>query len=92
MSKFYIARTTCPLPDERGIEGARRFLFGVFDGLQAQRRVTFHDGKLFGLITTGFEQDPIRNANFADVMKRGRLEQHGDGVIIESGGKMRVLP
>ena len=33
MSKFYIARTTCPLPDERGLEGARRFLFGVFDGL-----------------------------------------------------------
>lgn len=33
MSKFYITRTTCPLPDERGLEGARRFLFGVFDGL-----------------------------------------------------------
>ena len=46
-------------------------LLGVFDGQQAKRRVALHDGKLFRLIAARFEQDPIRNADLADVVQGG---------------------
>ena len=53
--------------------------------------MTLHDGELLRLVAARFEQDPIRNTDLADVVQGSRFEQHGDGVVVQHGGKLGLL-
>ncbi len=53
--------------------------------------MVLHLGKLVRIQLAGLEQDPIRHADLADVVQRGRFEQQIDGLGSQLGTKAGVL-
>ena len=50
----------------------------MLDGFAPQNGVALHDLELMRLVTSGLEQDIVRNTDLANVVQGGRLEQHGN--------------
>ena len=63
----------------------------VLDHIAAQGRVGFHDGHFIGIKPAGLEQNPVRDANFANVMQRRRPKQQVDVAVGQKSGKAGVL-
>jgi hypothetical protein len=87
---FLLMRESDFLGDPQEIDiGAERSL-GMFDRVPAQRRVRLHDLKFFGRELVRFQQNPVGNADLADVVQRRRFVEHLDIGVGEEGAKARM--
>jgi hypothetical protein len=66
------------------------FLFGLFERLEAEAAVGFHDRILVCRQLAGFEQDVVRNTHLADVVQGCRFDQQFDVVGRQKGGEPRM--
>ena len=62
----------------------------MLNRIAPQLAVRLHDLELVGLEPAGLEQDAVWNADFANVVQGGRLEQDIDRALVQKTGKARM--